>query len=371
MPYLTANLPGTGGQLKSCDDDFCVTEVPAYAPQGIGTHVFARIRKRDATTNFAVAQLAQRLGIAARDIGYAGLKDRHAVTEQWLSFPPPLTVEAVLSASTANVQVCEAAYHPHKLRTGHLVGNDFVVRVRALTCPPTEALQRAEAIRAVLSRPPGALNWYGEQRFGRDQATLTAGLTAVRDGQRVQGGPRALRFALSALQAHWFNQWLEARFAAGTSGTALAGDMLRKRHGGYFLCTDPAGDTARIQAGEVVLTGPMFGAAMRGPAIDSAPAAMEAELLAATGVSTQQLQRWAKLMPGTRREATLAIRDFSCALQDEALELRFGLDAGAYATVVVREITKSSVAPARADRDRTDDASATESDGPDGPIAID
>src|SRR4051812_40310976 len=93
LPYLTAELPGTGGVLRTHDDDFIVDEEPAYLPCGTGDHVYVRIEKRGMTTSHAVDRIARVLAVSARDIGVAGMKDRHAVTRQWLSLPPPLTEE--------------------------------------------------------------------------------------------------------------------------------------------------------------------------------------------------------------------------------------------------------------------------------------
>jgi len=105
MPYLTAALAGTGGALRTSDDDFVVDEVPAYAPAGHGDHVMARIEKRGVATPDAVAALARALGVSARDIGVAGMKDRHAVARQWLSLPPPVTPEAALAAEIGRAHV--------------------------------------------------------------------------------------------------------------------------------------------------------------------------------------------------------------------------------------------------------------------------
>ena len=89
LPYLTASLPGTGGVLRAQPEDFVVDEVPAYPPSGEGDHVFVRIEKRGLNTAQAVERIARALDVNPRDIGVAGMKDRHAVTRQWISLPPP------------------------------------------------------------------------------------------------------------------------------------------------------------------------------------------------------------------------------------------------------------------------------------------
>ncbi len=128
--YFTADIPGTGGVLRVEPADFEVEEVPAYPPAGEGSHVFAWIEKRGLTTIQAMRALAAAVGVSDRDVGAAGMKDRHAVTRQFLSFPPPVTPEALLAAQVSGVAVLNAVRPPHKLRTGHLRGNRFRLTVR-------------------------------------------------------------------------------------------------------------------------------------------------------------------------------------------------------------------------------------------------
>src|ERR1043166_8776551 len=85
LPYLTADLPGIGGEIKRYDEDFIVEELPLYAPSGSGTHVYFAIEKRGLPTLAAIQHIARALGRQPRDIGYAGMKDAHGVTRQMLS----------------------------------------------------------------------------------------------------------------------------------------------------------------------------------------------------------------------------------------------------------------------------------------------
>src|SRR5262245_26115923 len=187
LPYVTGDLPGTGGVLRSRDEDFVVEEQPAYEPAGQGDHVFVWIEKRGLTTPMAAEGLARALGVAARDIGWAGMKDRRAVTRQWLSLPPPVTPEAALAAAVPGLAVLAARRHPHKLRTGHLRGNRFVLRVAGVGDSATAAA-RATAVLERLAEPPGAPNWFGEQRFGRDGDNAEAGRRLLRGEGGRRGG---------------------------------------------------------------------------------------------------------------------------------------------------------------------------------------
>lgn len=369
LPFLTADQPGIGGILRDSPEDFEVEELPAYLPSGAGDHIFALVEKRDLTTPFAVTQLARALGVSPRDVGTAGMKDRRAVTRQWVSLPPPVNADRVraLAAenSIAGLRILEVAPHQNKLRTGHLRGNRFTLVVRR--CVPGAAA-RARQILEALAAAPGAPNWYGEQRFGRDGDNAAAGLALVRKERRFERDPRKNRLLLSALQSELFNRWLERRIQDGLYRAVLEGDLLRKVAGGVFASTEPAVDQARLVAGEVLPTGPMFGVEMRGPAPGSPAAIREDEILAAAGLSLAELGPVKKLAPGARRDAAIAIADWSVeavasdgATTGESVIVRFTLPAGAYATAVMRELQKldqNERADGDHDRDRDSDGDA-------------
>lgn len=342
LPYLTAALAGTAGTLRTTDDDFVVDEELPYAPSGAGDHVFVRIEKRGTTTVDAARALARALGVRDRDIGIAGMKDRHAVARQWLSLPPPVAPEQALAIELPGVRVIEAHRHAHKLRTGHVRANRFVLRVRGVDAG---AAERARQILAALSVPPGAPNWYGEQRFGRDGDNAARGRALV-TGERALGRDRRLdRLMISALQSELFNDWLTARIGDGLYRAVLAGDVLHKRGGGMFVCDDPATDQARLAAGELVATGPMFGDRMRMPGDASPALAREAEVLARAGIPREAFSSVRALAEGTRRDAAVEVAGATVApVDDSTIEVAFALPGGAYATAVMREVMKGDQA---------------------------
>lgn len=334
LPYLTSALPGIGGVLRTVPEDFIVDEIGAYSPAGTGDHVFVRIEKRGLTTAQAVQRIARALGVGERDVGVAGMKDRHAVTRQWLSLPPPVTPEQATALALDDVRVLEAARHGHKLRTGHVRANRFVLRVRGVAA---DAEARAKAILEVLARPPGAPNFYGEQRFGRE------GDNAARGRELLAGGkpPRDRKLArllVSALQSELFNAWLTARMNDGLYARVLAGDVMHKLGGGMFTCEDAATDEARLAAGELVVTGPMFGDKMRAAAGDAA--AREDAILAAAGLGRDSFASVRAIAEGTRRDASIQVGEPSVTAEGETLEVAFTLPGGAYATTVMREVMK-------------------------------
>jgi len=346
LPLLTAGLPGTGGRLRAAPEDFRVVELPAYEASGEGDHVIAVVDKRDLTTLEAVRRMAAALGVQTGDVGIAGMKDRHAVTRQQLSFPPPVSPEAVLALEVEGVRVLAAARHPHKLRTGHLHGNEFTIVIRDPAVPADEAAARARAVLDALAAPPGSPNWFGKQRFGRDGETAALGRALIR-GERLPGRPprgRQRRLFISAYQSLLFNEYLRRRIAAGAYRQVLAGDLLRKTDsGGLFASTEPEVDQARLERGELAPTGPMFGHQMRGPAPGSAAAAVEEEVLAAEEIEVSDFARARKLATGTRRAIAVPLSQPTArALPDNAIEVAFSLPSGGYATAVLSELVKGN-----------------------------
>lgn len=166
-PYLTAEMPGVGGVIKQRPEDFLVEEQPRYEPCGEGEHLYLLIEKTGMTTADAVRAVAKAFRIGRRSVGYAGLKDKHAVTRQHLSvhLPGPADDDAHLTARLDDhprLKVLWAQRHANKLKRGHLAGNRFVIRLRDLA--PTDVI-RAKTILDELARR-GVPNYVGEQRFG-------------------------------------------------------------------------------------------------------------------------------------------------------------------------------------------------------------
>lgn len=384
LPYLTAALPGIGGVLRTSVEDFVVDEEPAYLPSGTGDHVFVRIEKRGLTTPMAVDRIARALGVKPRDIGVAGMKDRHAVTRQWLSLPPPVTPEAAQALAVDDIVIIEVARHPHKLRTGHVRANRFQLRVRGTAVGSEEAAARASAIVDALAKAPGAPNWYGEQRFGKGGDNAEKGLAIVLGQMRPPRDHKIARLLVSALQSELFNRWLVARLGDGLYDKVLAGDVMHKLRdatriepatdparaggetargsgeavrsgGGMFVCSEPEIDEPRLLAGEVGITGPMFGERMRRPTDGSPAAAREATILEAVGLTVESFASVRAIAEGTRRDATIEVGDTSVrvAPDGDGIEIAFTLPSGAYATTIMREIMK-------ADRPAADDAVADE-----------
>jgi tRNA pseudouridine13 synthase len=338
-PLVTADLPGSGGTVKAAPEDFRVDELPAYEPSGSGTHLYLHVEKTGRTTRDVVAALARALGVQEREAGYAGLKDRQAVTTQWLSFPVARDPDPAALAGDG-FRVLALARHGNKLKPGHSRGNLFALKVRGGDAA------RAVACAAAL-RERGFANFFGAQRFGRDgkNAEVGRGLLLGREDPEVRRAARdrfLRRLSISAWQSSAFNRWLAERIGDGLFAEALPGDVMKKLDsGGLFTCEDAAADGPRVKAFEISPTGPMFGHAMRAATADAG--AREARLLLDEGVGPADLARGRGEAEGTRRAARLRV-DVEVLPADEGYVARFNLPKGSYATVVMRELTKSDAA---------------------------
>jgi len=336
LPYVTVDLPGSGGSLRSTAEDFRVEEVPAYPPSGRGPHLYLRVEKRGRTTRDVLRTLARALSVPERDAGYAGLKDREAVTTQWLSFPTARDPDPE-SFSAPGLRVLTVSRHSNKLRPGHAKANRFEVVVR------DGDPDRARACAAALSER-GLPAFFGPQRFGAGGRNAAVGRALLRE-ERTPEALRATkdrflrRLCLSAFQSELFNRWLSERIGDGLFAAALEGDVLKKLDtGGLFTCEDPAIDGPRVARFEVSPAGPMFGHKLRPSAGEAR--AREERVLAAAGVGPADLARGGGETEGTRRAARLPIAIAVEPLKD-GYRARFELPGGCYATVVMGELMKN------------------------------
>lgn len=346
----TPDLPGTGGRVRRRPEDFRVEELPAYSPDGrTDAHVLLTLTKRGLSSEEAVGLLAEHLGIGRRDLGMAGRKDRVAVTTQWVSVP----ASAAAGLTTFEHPAIELGPgHPHgnKLRTGHLRGNRFTLVLRELMVSPEDAVARARTTFEALADQGGLANLYGPQRFGREGHQLDRGLDALRLGKPGRRG----NLVVSAGQSALFNLYGLLRRDRGQWRRVLAGDLLQKRSGGMFECTEPEIDQVRLDAGELRITGPIFGSRMRAPSPGTPSAELEAEVLERVGVEPSALVSLGRKAAGTRRPLTVEIDGIALAPAPPAsedglgpgLQLAFVLPAGTYATQVCREVQGDAEHPA-------------------------
>jgi tRNA pseudouridine13 synthase len=334
-PLFTPDLPGVGGRIRVRDEDFEVEEVPSYEPSGSGEHLYLWVEKRGMAPEFFARTIAQRLGTHPGNVGTAGLKDRHAVTRQWVSVPRECEPR-VKNIDGDGVRVLKTGYHTNKLKPGHLRGNRFRILVRDAdrSAPADAILDRI--------RTQGMPNFYGPQRFGRDGGTVDLGLQCLAGKAPRRIRPFLFRFALSAVQSLLFNDYLARRMRDGFFRTVLEGDVMAKwPAGGLFVAKDVAAEQARFDSRETVSAGPMFGKKTY-PA-EGVAAEREAAVLSDNRLSTASFGGFGKLVLGTRRHNLVYLDDLASAWEPDGLRLSFTLPAGSYATVLLREVMKTAV----------------------------
>jgi tRNA pseudouridine13 synthase len=336
----------TRGRIKERPEDFVVEEIPAYDPSGAGDHLYVRFTKTDRTTLDAVHAIARGLGCDPRAAGFAGMKDRRAVTTQTASFqaPPgssPLDLARRAQAlSLPGIRVHEAIPHGHKIKPGHLAGNRFTIVIREIQRERITEVTRAFERVAVSGVP----NAFGAQRFGRRGDNAARALAWLRGEERGPRDRRVLRLLWSSLQSAVFNAVLDARVRDGTWTTPLEGDLLKLRSsGGLFVCSDVQKDGERAATGELSPTGPIFGARMRGA--EGTPGQLERRLTAEIVGADVDLSRTRGLGEGARRALRVWVEDLRWELSEASgddsgnspacVRVHFVLPKGAYATTVL------------------------------------
>ena len=347
-------------------EDFIVEELPLYEPTGTGTHTFFGIRKRNLSTLEAINRIARDLQVRPQQFGYAGLKDKNAITTQVLSVEG-VAPEQVLKIEQPDIEVLWAERHPHKLRVGHLRGNRFEITLRDI---PHDARSLVESVMTRLATE-GVPNRFGAQRFGNKNDTHLIGKALVkadweavvrhiltddarqRDdvARRIQRElarkpiekvvfsiPHRLRkLYLSAYQAYLFNRVLEKRMP--DLGKLLEGDIaVKHENGAPFLVTNATLEQPRADAFEISPSGPIFGYKMRLPTGDVL--ALETSLLADEAVRFEAFRKVVGIrLPGTRRPLRMPMQLHAVSAVDGGgVRLSFTLPAGGYATVVLEEL---------------------------------
>ena len=342
--YLTADLPGCGGIFKSSPEDFKVEEVPAYLPSGEpeGEHLFLWIEKRGRTTQEVARFLADALSLSDRDVSYAGMKDRQGVTKQY--FCVPSKKEALMPTLKLDGMTLHTwTRHRNKLKTGHLKGNRFELKLRETTHP-----EHALACIRRLEKK-GMPNYFGTQRFGGRGDNAALGKALLVDGKLETKPSRFQRkLFLSAYQSLLFNRSLDQRLEQNVWSRVLKGDILRKTEtGGMFVCDSPDEDQPRFESFEVNPTGPLFGPEMM--TASGGQGELEDRLLQEEGIGRELFDRGKGETAGARRPYRVKLEDVEARVDGDVVTLAFFLPRGSYATVILREVIKSESAQIQSD----------------------
>jgi len=402
-PYLTKEIPPIAFTIKTIPEDFEVEEIPAYEPCGKGNHLYLWIEKKGIPTHEAVRQISKAANISRKQIGAAGLKDARALTRQFISLEDYQDAGQKLhDATLRNIKILSMARHTNKLKTGHLKGNRFKLKLREVDPSRWDDFEKAVAFLTSQGIP----NFFGSQRFGMRGDTWKIGRALLENNEKlsanlIAGMPedgdtgaillarqlfekgefaesarmwprqfnhcvtlatalaknggnfkkglyqldrKILRFYISSFQSWIFNKILARRLHELDS--VRKGDWAHKHvNGAVFLVQDEEGDSVRAKDFEISATGPLHGKKMRKP--EGYPAQVERDVLAEVGVQEAAFAGHFLRCMGDRRPLRIKASEVTMGKGTDEhgfyFEVSFVLPSGAYATVFLREIAKDQM----------------------------
>ncbi len=328
LPYAY-DKPSSQGIIRKKLEDFIVHELLGFTPEGKGEHVFLQIEKRGENTDYVAVQLARFAGVARRDVSFAGLKDRHAVTTQWFSVWLPGKNEPDWpNFGTDNIKIKKIARHLRKLKRGALAGNQFVITVREWQGDRDEIIKRFETIKQL-----GVPNYFGEQRFGHAGQNVLKALELFR-GAKFKRHQRSIY--LSAARSYLFNQILAQRINDGNWGQAISGDFMMLNQSGSFFKAENLDEELiqRCISGKIHPSGALWGkgeSELGSPALEIEQFIIGKFSELANGLEKAGLKL-------ERRALRINMDSLVWNFVDKrTIKLEFFLPAGSYATAVLRE----------------------------------
>lgn len=327
-------LPPGRATLRRVPEDFLVREWLGFEADGEGDHVLLRVRKRAANTAWVAKQLARIAKVPAREIGYAGLKDRDSIAEQAFTVPYRSAVGLDwVGVSGEGFEVLTAARHKRKLRRGALKGNEFVIVLRDFS-GSRAALE--ERLHRIAER--GVPNYFGPQRFGHDGRNIEVALQWFESGvpphDRLERG-----FAISAARSALFNAVLAARVRAGTWDRLLEGDLANLDGSGSIFAVNALDATleARCAMLDIHPTGPLWHG-------DTSALGEVAQLERGIAEEMPVLSRGLAQvgLEAERRALRARVSDLTWAFEGNDIRLSLRLPRGAFATAVLHELIENA-----------------------------
>lgn len=324
--------PLVSASLRTRPEDFMVSEELGFPLAGSGEHVWLRVRKRGLNTDQVAGHLARQAGVSRRNVSYSGMKDRHAVTEQWFSiWLPRTTVANWQDGMPAGVEVVEHGRHSRKLQRGTHRANRFMITLRECVGETVSVEQQL----AKIGRD-GVPNYFGEQRFGRDGENV-ARAEAMFTGQEEVRDKHRRGIYLSASRSFLFNLVLARRVTDGSWNRILPGEALMLDGKNSFFPMDATDSTLqeRLDRHDIHPSGPLWGEGelpSRGEAREMEEGVVAGHRALADGLAAAGL-----------RQERRALRLFPAGLAHQwldptILKLEFSLPRGCYATAVLREL---------------------------------
>ena len=328
--------PKSQGLLKANPEDFLVVEDLGFAPDGEGEHLLVRILKSGCNTRFVADALAKFLKVPAREVSFAGQKDKRAVTEQWLCARlPGKEMPDMSKFQLEGCQVLEFARHKRKLRLGALKGNRFTLVLREIS-DRSDVEARLQAI-----AEKGVPNYFGAQRFGINGSNLHGALRWAESGGPVRDRNKR-SFWLSAARSALFNQQVSVRLKKPDFNQVVDGDALQLAgRGSWFVATDAEMPDlqSRVDARDLMITASLPGSGEWGS--QRAALAFEQQTLADETLLQSLLVR--EKVEAARRAMLLYPQQLCWEWCDDVtVKVKFWLPAGSFATSVVRELINTA-----------------------------
>lgn len=326
--------PEVTGTLRDTPQDFQVVEVLGFEPESNerGQHFWLDIQKVDNNTDYVARALAKFAGIPPSAVSYSGLKDRNAITRQWFSVELNALSEVDWTQfELENVEILQVVQSTRKLRRGTHKSNRFVIHVKNLAGNVAQLKERLVHIQQF-----GVPNYFGEQRFGRDQHNLAIA-ESIFSGKKVKNR-QARSMALSAARSWIFNHYVSERLKQVGANHIFSGDVMQLSGSqSVFACSEDDNleeISERLASGDIRITGPLVG---RGKELVSA----DAKIFEDTVI--EPFRAWQDSLvkiglEAARRPIWLKPEGFEWELSDEQLSLSFTLETGAFATAVIREL---------------------------------
>lgn len=341
--------------FKQSPRDFVVEEIPLYEFSGEGEHLILQVRKKLLSTSEMIGQIARYLGIKNKEIGYAGLKDKHAMTKQYISLHKKYE-ESLENFNHENIKIISKTYHNNKIRIGHLKGNRFYIKVKKVN--PTSAAKIDEALKNIAEF--GMPNYFGYQRFGNDGDNHILGEKLAK-GEARERNPRVKKLLINAYQSHLFNLWLSRRLEINSLVSSfepeeieeilnmpndevskmkaqkhpfklISGDIMEHYpHGKLFEYEGVLEDLERFQNRNISVTGLLCGTKTK----------------IATGIAREVEKNFDDEInaDGARRFAWVYPTEIEGRFNkvEAQYEMNFTLPKGSYATVLIEEIAKRKI----------------------------
>ncbi|PCJ33939.1 MAG: tRNA pseudouridine(13) synthase TruD [Moraxellaceae bacterium] len=340
LAYAVGDAPKATAQLKTKPEDFVVEEILGFSPSGEGEHIYIHVKAIDYNTEYLLSHIARSLGVPKKSVVYSGLKDRYAVASQWFSVHLPGNEQVDLTPiNNDNVTVLESARNLKKLRRGAHKANRFTIRLRSVDGDKESINARLESI-----QKQGFPNYFGPQRFGRNENNITDALASVASGRSPKKRfQRSIEF--STLRSLLFNLSLSERIKEGAWKDALPGDVFalsgtesffvpKGAENGENEASEKDSIDSRLASGDIAVAGVLYGDGT----------------LPQTDVAAEKLlevfRPYASIMEFlTSQRVAISVRPFSVLPKEfsyvwedvDTLILSFSLPKGVFATSLLRE----------------------------------